>query len=55
MKILKKFQIACLVSKYLLNLAATKVVQVKLYIISSQMPLATSAAGTTIFTTGTTR
>ena len=55
MKILKKFQMACLVSNYLLNLALTKVVQVKLHIISSQISLAIPAIGTTIITTGTTR
>ena len=55
MKILKKFQNADLVYKYLHNLAVIKVVQVKIHIISSKTPPAITATGTTIFTTGTTR
>ena len=55
MKILKKFQILCLIYKYLLNLVLAKVVQLKLHIISSKKLMAISAIGTTIFTTGTTR
>jgi len=55
MKILKKFQILCHIYNYLLNLALTKVVQLKLHIISSKTSMAISASGTTIFTTGTTR
>jgi hypothetical protein len=55
MKILKNFQILCLVYNYLLNLAVIKVVQVKLHIIASKKSTAVSAGGATIFTTGTTR
>jgi hypothetical protein len=55
MKILKKFQILCPNANYLLNLALTNVVQVKLHIISAKASMASSAIGTTIFTTGTTR
>jgi hypothetical protein len=55
MKILKKSQILSHIYNYLLNLALTKVVQVKLHIISSKTTMAISAGGATIFTTGTTR
>ncbi len=55
MKILKKFQIAWLGYKYLLNLAFTKVVQVQLHIFTSQSLLAFPAIDITIITTGTTR
>ncbi len=55
MKILKKFQILCHIYNYLLNLALAKVVQSKLYIISSKKAMVISAIGTTIFTAGTTR
>ena len=55
MPILKKFLIPRPVYNYLPNLAVTKVVQVKLYIIPSKISVAIPASGTTIFTTGTTR